>query len=58
MATERSKRRRKSRPQLPVYDNEEIDGAQADEETLAESRARMMANVDAGMPSAVVNTSR
>ena len=58
VATERPKRRRKSRPRLPVYDHEEIDGAQADEETLAGSKACMMANVDAGTPSAVVNTSR
>jgi hypothetical protein len=35
-----TERRRKSRPRLPVDDDEESDGAQADEEPLAGSRVR------------------
>ncbi|KAN0131857.1 hypothetical protein V8E53_010385 [Lactarius tabidus] len=42
-----TERRRKSRPRLPVDDDEESDGTQADEEPLARSRARL-ANVDTG----------
>ena len=41
-------RRRKSRPRLPV-DDDESDGAQADEEPLAGSRVRMgLVNIDTG----------
>ena len=47
VATERQ--RRKSRPRLPVDDDEESDGAQADEEPLAGSKVRTgLANVDTG----------
>ena len=49
VATERQ--RRKSRPRLPVDDDEESDGAQADEEPLAGSRVRNgtgLVNVDTG----------
>ena len=47
VATERQ--RRKSRPRLPVDDDEESDGAQADEEPLAGSRVRTgLVNVDTG----------
>ena len=35
-----TERRRKSRPRLPVDDDEESDGAQADEEPLAGLRVR------------------
>ena len=52
-----TERRRKSRPRLPVDDEEESDGAQADEEPLAGSRVRTgMANVDTRRRSAVVTT--
>jgi hypothetical protein len=52
-----TERRRKSRPRLPVDDDEESDGAQADEEPLAGSRVRTgMANVDTRRRSAVVVT--
>ena len=52
MATER---RRKSRLRLPVDDDEESDGAQADMEPLAGSRVRRgMANVDTPRRSAAV----
>ena len=54
-----TERRRKSRPRLPVDDDEESDGAQADEEPLAGSRVRMgLANVDTRRRSAVVTASR
>jgi hypothetical protein len=44
-----TERRRKSRPRLPIDDDEESDGAQADEEPLAGSRVHTgLANVDAG----------
>jgi hypothetical protein len=44
MATER---RRKSRPPLPVDDDDESDGAQADEDPFAGSRVRLgLWNVD------------
>jgi hypothetical protein len=55
-----TERRRKSRPlRLPV-DDDESDGAQADEEPLAGSRARTagMSNVDTRRRSAVVSASR
>jgi hypothetical protein len=43
-----TERRRKSHPRLPVDDNEESDGAQADEEPLAGSRVRTgLSNYDA-----------
>jgi hypothetical protein len=52
-----TERRRKSRPRLPVDDDEESDGAEADEEPLAGSRVRTgMANVDTRRRSAVVVT--
>jgi len=54
-----TERRRKSRPRLPVDDDEESDGAQADEEPLAGSRVRGgtgLANVDTRRRSAVVVT--
>ena len=42
-----TERQRKSRPRLPVYDDEESDGAQADGEPLAGSRVRTgLVNVD------------
>ena len=44
-------RRRKSRPRLPVDDDEESDGAQADEDTLVGSRVRIgtaLVNLDTG----------
>jgi len=42
-----TERRRKSLPRLPVEDDEESDGAQADEEPLAGSRGPAdLANVD------------
>jgi hypothetical protein len=56
-----TERRRKSRPRLPVDDDEESDGAQADEEPLAGSRVRTgLANVDTRRRSAgvVTTTSR
>ena len=54
-----TERRRKSRPRLPVDDDEESDGAQADEEPLAGSRVRGgLGNVDTRRRSAVVNASR
>jgi hypothetical protein len=53
-----TERRRKSRPRLPVDDDEESDGAQADEEPLAGSRVRTGANVDTRRRSAVVSASR
>ena len=44
-----TERRRKSQPRLPVDDDEESDGAQADEEPLAGSRVRMgLVNIDTG----------
>ena len=50
-----TERRRKSRPRLPVDDDEESDGAQADEEPLAGSRVRTgMANINTRRRSAVV----
>ena len=49
-----TERRRKSRPRLPVDDDEESGGAQADEEPLAGSRVRTgLPNVDAHRLSAV-----
>ena len=52
-----TERRRKSRPRLPVDDDKESDGAQADEEPLAGSRVRTgIANVDTRRRSAVVTT--
>ena len=49
-------RRRKSRPRLPVDNNEESDG-EADDEPLARSRVRTgPANVDTRRQSAVVVT--
>jgi hypothetical protein len=56
-----TERRRKSRPlRLPIDEEEESDGAQADEEPLAGSRARAtgMANVDTRRRSAVVSALR
>jgi hypothetical protein len=54
-----TERRRKSRPRLPVDDDEESDGAQADEEPLAGSRMRTsLANIDTRRRSAVVSASR
>jgi hypothetical protein len=55
-----AERRRKSRPWLPVDDDEESDGAQADEKPLVGSKARTagMANVDTRRRSAVVSRSR
>jgi hypothetical protein len=54
-----TERRRKSRPRLPVDDDEESDGAQADEEPLAGSRVRLgLGNVDTRRRSAVVTASR
>jgi hypothetical protein len=56
-----TERRRKSRPlRLPIDDDEESDGAQADEEPLAGSTVRTtgLANVDTRRRSAVVSTSR
>ena len=44
-----TERRRKSRPRLPVDDDEEIDGAQVVEEPLAGSRVRtVLMTVDTG----------
>ena len=43
-----TKRRRKSRPRLPVDDDEESYGAQADEEPLAESRRAWRTSTRAG----------
>ena len=44
-----TERRRNSRPRLPVDDDEESDGAQAEEEPLAGSRVRTgLVNVDTG----------
>ncbi|KAN0131155.1 hypothetical protein V8E53_011047 [Lactarius tabidus] len=55
-----TERRRKSRPlRLPIDDDEESDGAQADEEPLAGSRVRTgLTNVDTRRRSAVVSASR
>ncbi|KAH9978470.1 hypothetical protein BJV74DRAFT_859380 [Russula compacta] len=54
-----TERRRKSRPRLPVDDDEESDGAQADDEPLMGTRARTgLANVDMRRRSAVVSASR
>jgi hypothetical protein len=54
-----TERRRKSRPRLPVDEDEESDGAQADEEPLAGSRVRLgLGNVDTRRRSAVVTASR
>jgi len=56
--TASTERRRKSRPRLPL-DDEESDGAQADDEPLVETRVRAgLANVDIRRRSAVVSTSR
>jgi hypothetical protein len=52
-----AERRRKSRPWLPVDDDKESDGAQADEEPLAGSKAGM-ASVYTRQRSAVVSRSR
>jgi len=53
-----TERRRKSRPRLPV-DDEESDGAQADDEPLAGTRVRAgLANVDVRRRSVVVSASR
>ena len=52
-------RRRKSHPCRPVDDDEEIDGAQADEEPLAGTRVRTgLANVDTPRWSVVVTASQ
>ena len=57
-----TERRRKLRPRLPVDDDEESDGAQADEDSLAGSRVRIgtaLVSVDTGTTrrrSAVVST--
>jgi hypothetical protein len=54
-----TERRRKSRPRLPVDEDEESDGAQADEEPLAGSRVRLgLGNVGTRRRSAVVTASR
>ncbi|KAI9453898.1 hypothetical protein BJY52DRAFT_1205372 [Lactarius psammicola] len=54
-----TERRRKSRPRLPLDDDDESDGAQADEEPLAGSRVRTgLTNIDARRRSAVVTASR
>ncbi|KAN0131166.1 hypothetical protein V8E53_011058 [Lactarius tabidus] len=55
-----TERRRKSRPlRLPIDDDDESDGAQADEEPLAGSRVRTgLTNVDTRRRSAVVSASR
>ncbi|KAF8264664.1 hypothetical protein EI94DRAFT_1779516 [Lactarius quietus] len=56
-----TERRRKSRPRLPIDDDEESDGAQADEEPLAGSRGMQrtgLSNIDTRRRSAVVNASR
>ena len=54
-----TERRRKSRPRLPVDDDDESDGAQADDEPLAGSRVRAgLGNVDTRRRSAVVTASR
>ena len=56
--TASTERRRKSRPRLPL-DDEESDGAQADDEPLVETRVRAgLANVDMRRRSAVVSASR
>ena len=52
-----TERRRKSRPRLPVNDDEGSDGAHVDEEPLAGSRVRTgLANVSTRRRSAVVVT--
>ena len=54
-----TERRRKSRPRLPVDDDEESDGAQADDEPLPGSRVRAgLVNVDIRRRSSVVSSSR
>ncbi|KAH9958510.1 hypothetical protein BGW80DRAFT_1184659 [Lactifluus volemus] len=54
-----TERRRKSRPRLPLDDDEESDGAQADDEPLPGSRVRAgLANVDMRRRSSVVSSSR
>jgi hypothetical protein len=54
-----TERRRKSRPRLPIDDGEDSDGAQADDEPLAETRVRAgLANVDMRRRSAVISSSR
>lgn len=54
-----TERRRRSRPRLPVDDDEESDGAQADDEPLAETRVRAsFGNIDIRRRSAVVSASR
>jgi hypothetical protein len=56
--TASTERRRKSRPRLPL-DDEESDGAQADDEPLVDTRVRAsLANVDIRRRSAVVSASR
>jgi hypothetical protein len=54
-----TERRRRSRPRLPVDDDEESDGAQADDEPLGGSRVRAgLANVDIRRRSSAVSSSR
>ena len=54
-----AERRRKSRPRLPIDDEEDSDGAQADDEPLVETRVRAgLANVDMRRRSAVISASR
>jgi hypothetical protein len=54
-----AERRRKSRPRLPIDDGEDSDGAQADDEPLAETRVRAgLANVDMRRRSAGISASR
>jgi hypothetical protein len=54
-----TERRRKSRPRLPIDDDEESDGAQADDEPLAGSRVRAgLANIDMRRRSSAVSSSR
>jgi hypothetical protein len=56
--TASTERRRKSRPRPPL-DDEESDGAQADDEPLVETRVRAnLANVDMRRRSAVISASR
>ena len=54
-----TERRRKSRARLPVDEEEDSDGAQADDEPFAETRVRAgLANIDIRRRSAVVSGSR
>jgi hypothetical protein len=54
-----TERRRKSRSRLPVDEEEDSDGAQADDEPLAETRVRTgLANVDIRRRSAIISASR